>query len=91
MALVVISEDERSASKRLNNYIEAYCLLLNGAFEKCIEAAKRNPDDPTLLRWQQMKNHILIACAEEDWHASEVGMLCIVTDLVLIGLSTTDS
>ncbi|KAK6397504.1 hypothetical protein LTR65_006481 [Meristemomyces frigidus] len=52
-------------------YVEAVALFRAGAPDECIELAEHNLTNPTLPRYHQMKNLILIAGAEADWYAAE--------------------
>ncbi|KAK5174637.1 uncharacterized protein LTR77_001719 [Saxophila tyrrhenica] len=49
-------------------YLEAVYHFNNGETERCVSVAKLNLTDPTLPRFYQMKNMILLATAEEDWY-----------------------
>ena len=68
----VIPEGELLRSVYTDEYIRAYSFFEEGVWEQCIEAAKYNLRNATLPLVHQMKNHILIGCAEDDWDAGEV-------------------
>lgn len=54
-----------------DDYLEAVLLFQYAEYEQAIEAAKYNLTEPTLPRYHQMKNMILIVAAEEDWEEAE--------------------
>ncbi|KAK3726054.1 hypothetical protein LTR37_000202 [Vermiconidia calcicola] len=59
------------SNKYGDDYLEAVHLFQYMEYERAIEAAKYNLTEPTLPRYHQIKNMILIVAAEEDWDEAE--------------------
>lgn len=51
--------------------VETVYLFEDAAFEKCIRATRFNLTNLAVPRYHQVKNLILIACAEDDWDEPE--------------------
>lgn len=62
----------RPTDKYSKDYAEAYAHYEADDLEKAVEVAKYNLTDPTLPRYWQVKNCILIVCASTDWDEAEV-------------------
>ena len=60
---------------------ECYALYQEEKFTECIKAAKFNLSDPTVPRYIVIKTLILIANAEDDWEAAEVGQNVSIFDV----------
>ena len=68
----VIPEGDLIRSVYTDDYMRAYSFFKDEAFEQCIQAAKHNLNNATLPLVYQMKYHILIGCAEDDFFVGEV-------------------
>ena len=54
---------------------ECYELYQQEKFTECVAAARFNLTDPTLPRYTRIKTLTVIANAEDDWEAAEVGQV----------------
>lgn len=66
-----MDDDDAPISVYSEMYLEAVDHFQYAEFVICIAAARHNLIQPNLPRYHQMKNLILIACAEDDWDAAE--------------------
>lgn len=55
------------SNKYSKEYLEAVDFFELSLFDECIQAAKVNLANPTLPRYHQLKNLILIISALDDW------------------------